>query len=105
MAMTAAEALRQARLRLAETGVPAPDWDAERLLRHVLSWDRASVLTRAEEPLPAEAAGRFLDLVERRARREPLQYLVGAQHFWRHEFAVTPDVLIPRPETELLVEA
>ena len=78
--------------------------DAETLLRHVCGWDRARVVTSAGEPLPAEQAGRFLDLVDRRAQRRPLQHLTGVQAFWRHELEVTPDVLIPRPETELLVE-
>jgi release factor glutamine methyltransferase len=52
-----------------------------------------------------EVLRRFLSLTEERARRRPLQHLTGTQAFWRHEFLVTPDVLIPRPETELLVEA
>jgi release factor glutamine methyltransferase len=75
------------------------------LLRHALGWDRAAVLTRGDEPLPPEAANRFEELVAERARRRPLQHLTGTQAFWRHEFLVTPDVLIPRPETEVLVEA
>ncbi len=75
------------------------------LLRHVLGWDRATLLLRAQAPLSADHLERFLALVEERARRRPLQHLLGKQAFWRHEFRVTPDVLIPRPETELLVEA
>ena len=63
------------------------------------------MLARAAERPPAEAVARFEDAVEQRARRRPLQHLTGVQAFWRHEFLVTPDVLIPRPETELLVEA
>jgi release factor glutamine methyltransferase len=55
-------------------------------------------------PEPQDAA-RFLSLVEERASRKPLQHITGRQWFWRHEFVVTPDVLIPRPETELIVEA
>jgi release factor glutamine methyltransferase len=63
------------------------------------------VLARAGERPSAEEAARFEQAVEQRARRRPLQHLTGVQAFWRHEFLVTPDVLIPRPETELLVEA
>ncbi|MCM2256401.1 MAG: peptide chain release factor N(5)-glutamine methyltransferase [Vicinamibacteria bacterium] len=79
-------------------------WDAELLLRHVLGWSRADVIARGAEPLAAAAAERLAALVARRAARVPLQHLTGGQAFWRHEFAVSPAVLIPRPETELLVE-
>jgi release factor glutamine methyltransferase len=62
------------------------------------------VVARAPEAVPAAAAALFAEAVEQRARRRPIQHLTGVQAFWRHEFIVTPDVLIPRPETELLVE-
>jgi len=103
--VTVETALRRACRRLAEAGIADAERDAERLLRHVLGWDRAALLTRGREPLDADAAARLAELVERRGQRRPLQYLLGSQAFWRHEFRVTPDVLIPRPETELLVEA
>jgi release factor glutamine methyltransferase len=102
--MTAREAQARAGARLAEAGVPNAAWDADVLLRHVLGWDRATLLARSEEPLATEHQARFSLLVQERARRRPLQHLTGTQAFWRHEFLVTPDVLIPRPETELLVE-
>ena len=102
--MTVAEAIRRAAGRLAGAGVPDPVWDAEALLRHVLGWDRARIVAEGPAPLAPEAEERFLALVAERSRRRPLQHLLGAQHFWRHEFKVTPDVLVPRPETELLVE-
>lgn len=79
--------------------------DAEHLLRHVLGWDRAAVITRAADALPAPEQKRFFSLVDERAARRPLPHLTGTQAFWRHDFVVTPDVLIPRPETEILVEA
>ena len=104
--MTVSEALREAAARLQAAAVPDPAWDAELLLRHVTGVDRAAVLAaRLDTPLAAEAEERFLGLVAQRALRRPLQHLTGHQHFWRHEFRVSPDVLIPRPETELLVEA
>lgn len=103
--MTVAEALRLAATRLLGAGVPDSAWDAEALLRHVLGWDRAKVVAESPSLLPPDAEGRFFALVEQRARRRPLQHLTGTQHFWRHEFLVGPDVLIPRPETELVVEA
>jgi len=102
--MTAAALLREAAAALEAAGVPAADWDAERLLRHVTAWDRAALVANPDAPVADDDAARFRGLVARRAAREPLQHLVGAQAFWRHDFLVTPDVLVPRPETEVLVE-
>ena len=103
--MTVSQALRRAEHRLREAGVSEPALDGELLLRHVLGWDRAAVIARGGEPLATALETRFLALVEERAARRPLQHLTGTQAFWRHEFLVTPDVLVPRPETEVLVEA
>jgi release factor glutamine methyltransferase len=102
--MTAAALLAEAEAVLAAAGVELADRDAERLLRHVLGWDRASRLASPTAEVPATAVARFRALVVRRSAREPLQHILGRQAFWRHEFVVTPRVLIPRPETELLVE-
>ena len=102
--MTAAALLHEAAAALEAAGVPAPERDAERLLRHVTGWDRAAVVALPDAPVDEEAAARFRALVARRAARVPLQHLVGTQAFWRHDFLVTPDVLVPRPETEVLVE-
>jgi release factor glutamine methyltransferase len=103
--VTVEQALRQAADRLSRAGVADAEGQAERLLRHALGWDRAAVLARGGEPLPAGGQARFDALVSARAQRRPLQHLTGTQAFWRHDFLVTPDVLIPRPETELLVES
>lgn len=103
--MRAADALEHARLRLAAAGVTEARLDAELLLRHALGWDAAALIVRSREELPADALGAFERLVAARALRVPLQHLTGEQAFWRHVFRVTPDVLIPRPETEVLVEA
>ena len=70
----------------------------------MLGWERADVITRGSEAVPGPAVALFEAAVEQRARRRPLQHLTGHQAFWKHDFIVTPDVLIPRPETELLVE-
>ncbi len=102
--MTVSSALRQAEERLQEAGIQAAAADAEVILRHVLGWDRAALIARAAETLPPKEEQRFFALVEERAARRPLQHITGKQAFWRHEFLVTPDVLIPRPETEVLVE-
>jgi release factor glutamine methyltransferase len=103
--LTVSEALRHAEHRLREAGVPEPALDAELLLRHVLGWDRAAVIARRADTVPATEEKTLFALVDERAARRPLQHVTGTQAFWRHEFLVTPDVLVPRPETEILVEA
>ena len=79
--------------------------DAEVLLRHVIGIDKAQLYLRIDEAINAEAEQQFWELLQRRARREPLAYITGQKEFWSLDFSVTPDVLIPRPETELLVDA
>jgi release factor glutamine methyltransferase len=103
--VTVADVLADATARLRAAGVSNPELDAELLLRHVTGWDRATLLARPETEVSSQGRSHFRSLVEERARRRPLQHLTGVQAFWRHEFLVTPDVLIPRPETEVLVEA
>ena len=103
--MTVTQALLEATARLTNAGVPTPEQDAELLLRHVLGWDRARVISDGETALRDELEAQFRTLVDERAGRRPLQHITGRQWFWKHEFLVTPDVLIPRPETELIVEA
>ena len=103
--MTVAQLLAEAARKLYDAGIDTAEWDAERLLRHVLGWDRAALLASPAEPVGSDAERAFHGLVAERARRIPLQHLTGTQAFWKQEFRVTPDVLIPRPETELLVEA
>jgi release factor glutamine methyltransferase len=102
--VTIAEAIEKAAHTLRIAGVATPELDAERLLRHVLDFDRAKVVAEGRSALPPDASTRYEALVRERAARRPLQHLVGTQSFWKHEFLVGPDVLIPRPETELLVE-
>ncbi|ARP88838.1 peptide chain release factor N(5)-glutamine methyltransferase [Bordetella genomosp. 9] len=75
------------------------------LLEHVLEKPRAWILAHDTDPLPSEAVRAFTVLAARRAAGEPMAYLVGQREFMGHMFKVTPDVLIPRPETELLVQA
>lgn len=94
-----------ARLVAAGLGPDEARGDTEVLARHVLGWDRAAYLVRGREVAPPHFADRFAALVDRRGHREPVAYLTGSREFWGLEFAVTPAVLIPRPETELVVEA
>ncbi len=95
--------LREASERLRAAGVDTPRLDAEVLLMHVLGVDRAGLYRQLSEPVAPEAVNRFLELVERRARGEPVAYLTGHREFYGLDFVVTPAVLIPRPETEFLV--
>lgn len=86
--------------------VPVPDarFQAELLLRHALGWSREMLLSRLHEPVPGEVSGHFFQLIERRRGRVPVQYVVGSQEFYGLSFRVTPAVLIPRPETEGIVD-
>ncbi|HEY8052095.1 MAG: peptide chain release factor N(5)-glutamine methyltransferase [Steroidobacterales bacterium] len=95
------------RLRAAASGLApgaTPDLDAQLLLARVLGVARARLRSHPEEPVGAQATLRYRALMERRAAGEPVAYLTGEKGFWTLLLAVTPAVLIPRPETELLVE-
>jgi len=89
---------------LAAVGVESPRLDAELLLAGATGWDRARLAAEPEAGVPADAARRFGELVRRRLRREPVAYILGRKGFRQLELAVDSRVLIPRPETELLVE-
>jgi release factor glutamine methyltransferase len=102
--MTIGEATREAARILARAGVSDARREAASLLAHAIARDRTFLITHAEEEMAREPALKFWDYVERRAAGEPLQYITGRQEFFSLDFEVTPDVLIPRPETELLVE-
>ncbi len=79
--------------------------EAEALLRHVLGWDRARFFASLRDPVDGGALGRMEALLRRRAGGEPLAYVVGSREFYGLDFHVDPRVLVPRPETELLVDA
>ena len=97
--------LDEATQRLREAGIPDPRREASTLLAAVLATDRGGLVARKPDPLSRVDAARFDELVGRRARRTPLQHILGIAEFRGLEFEVTPDVLIPRPETEDLVQA
>lgn len=83
---------------------PLPSLETRMLLTHVLGWRNTQLITRSDEPLDSALVVRYQALEARRAAGEPVAQLVGAREFFGLDFDVTPDVLIPRPETELLVE-
>lgn len=103
--LTVREAWVQASSYLSNSGVEDGAHHAELLLRHVLNWDRAAYLLYLTDSLPEEAAASFEDAISRRSQGEPTQYVMGEAYFYGRRFEVSKDVLIPRPETELLVEA
>lgn len=103
--MTLAEAIQKAAEILSAQSVPNARLDAELLLRHALGKDRAWLLVHMQDRLDDQVQRSFERSIERRKLREPLQYITGGQEFWGLPFRVTPDVLIPRPETEFVVEA
>ena len=101
---TISAALTWARRVLVEAQVDSPHLDAELLLAHALGWRRTQLHTSTEQLIRSQEQARYARLIARRARREPLPYLVGHREFYGLDFFVDQRVLIPRPETELLVE-
>lgn len=98
--------LAAARERLVAAGI-RPDEaavDVDVYARKILGWDKAMLLASLRDPAPARLEPRFSEWLRRRERREPTAYIVGTREFWGREFLVTPAVLVPRPETEFIVE-
>ncbi|MDR1421000.1 MAG: peptide chain release factor N(5)-glutamine methyltransferase [Treponema sp.] len=113
MAVTVQAALAEGSRLLREAGraepsaacIGAPDLDASLFLASVLDTDRSSLLSAGPEPLSPASRARFLRLVERRLSGECTAYILGKKEFWGLDFFVSPAVLVPRPDTEILVEA
>ncbi len=97
-------ALKDGMMQLRAANVPSSTLAAELLLMHALGRDRTWLYTHPEAELDASVAREYFRLIARRAAGEPTQYLTGKQEFWGLEFEVTPAVLIPRPETEHVIE-
>lgn len=104
--MTTGQSLDEAARVLAEAGFPADEArrDASVLARHALGWTMTEWAARLRDTAPEDLLPRLLELARRRATREPVAYITGVREFFGRDFLVTPDVLIPRPETEGLVE-
>ena len=100
-----AEALGTATRQLERAGIPAPRRDARLLMQHALGLGPEGLLAERDRSLGPGEARRLAALVGRRAGREPIAYLTGRREFWSLEFALDRSVLVPRPETETVVEA
>lgn len=104
--MTLRQKIGAAQARLVAAGVLDGEAgrDAVLLARHVLDWDRATIYANYQDPVTQDFVERYDPLIERRARREPIAYIRGVQEFWNRDFVANRAVLIPRPETELIIE-
>jgi release factor glutamine methyltransferase len=102
---TVREAIHRAARRLADADIPEPRTEARRLLALATGGNTNGLRALADTPLAAEALARFEALVGRRAEHEPFAYIAGEREFWSLPFRVTPATLIPRPDTETVVEA
>lgn len=105
MTETVAGALERGRARLAAVGIDTAELEARVLVEHASGYGRAALLARGREPLAPAAAARYDRLLGERERRVPLAYLTGEREFWSLRLRVDHRVLVPRPETETLVEA
>jgi len=103
--MNVGEMLRDAAVQLRQAGCDAPRLDAELLLMHVWRVSRTELIIRAHAAVPESTGMEYSRLLQRRMEREPLAYIIGEKEFWSRSFLVNADVLIPRPETEHLIEA
>ena len=98
------DALRKGIALLNEASVPSSELSAELLLLHALGRNRTWLYTHSGDAIASPQVEKYLAFIARRASGEPAQYIVGKQEFWGLDFEVTPDVLIPRPETEHVIE-
>lgn len=96
--------LQAASRKLADAGIEDPDLEARLLLQFLTALSRSQLVLRATEGIDADVADHYFQLISQRCRRIPLQHLTGVQEFWSLELIVSPAVLIPRPETEFLLE-
>jgi release factor glutamine methyltransferase len=105
MLANAGEIYRRAVTKLRAAGIESAQLDARVLLAHVLRVDAAQLVAGSDDRVSAAAQDRYEEAIARRAAREPVARILGVKEFWSREFALSPDALVPRPETETLIEA
>jgi release factor glutamine methyltransferase len=105
MRRTAGDLYRDAVARLRAAGIESAQLDARVLLAHALGIDAAQLIAAPDDPVARDAQSRFDESIARRAMREPVARIVGVREFWSRDFALSPAALVPRPETETLIEA
>lgn len=103
--MTAGEALRTGTVRLREAGIELPRLEARLLLAHILGVGQAALLGNQQAVVASTLMDAFAAVIERRAAHEPLAFIVGRREFWSLDFLVSPATLIPRPDSETLIQA
>lgn len=104
MTTSIAAAILRGANKLRKAGVPEARREAGSLLAYVIERDRSFIISHADDPIAPEAWEKFIEFLDLRAQGKPLQYITGRQEFFGLDFEVSADVLIPRPETELLIE-
>src|SRR5579872_728701 len=103
-AMSIGEARRATAQALRKAGIDTPDLDARVLIAHALGLDHAALAAGADRMLSAQQRNHVGSLIERRLAHEPVARIIGTKEFWGLSIAITPDVLVPRPDTETVVE-
>ncbi len=103
--MQARSLLQHATQKLQHAGCDAPRKDAELLLMHAWNISNTALIIKMMDDVPGAVLQIFEELLQRRLQREPLAYILGRKAFWSYDFIVSPDVLVPRPETEHLIES
>jgi len=99
------QVITAAAIELKSSGSISPRLDVEVIMMYVCKMDHTQLFIHMDDPLPETECSQFYQLIERRKCREPVAYIVGEKEFWSRPFSVNPDVLIPRPETEHLIES
>lgn len=102
--LSVAAVVKETAVAFSEAGIESPDLEARLLLQYVLGLNHAALILHWQQGLDSTVRARFATLAKRRLDREPLAYITGEREFWSLPFAVSSDVLIPRPETEWLLE-
>ena len=102
--MNILSAINKANLLLKSNGVVSSKLDCEILISEVLKTNRANMILNMNKNLTTDQLSYFNKLIEQRSKKKPIAYLTGKKEFWKYQFYVTKDVLIPRPDTELIVE-